>query len=188
MHRSSTDGKPPSPSPAEHHYAGPSRVNWLPCEPGASSRSLHSPQRRLSMHAHPLGRSASSPTLPLWPAAPRIYSHPSMSSHRSLQLDRLYAERPVESEDSLALLHLQPLSPIIEQTQLGGTRRTRKTSSVNESPLTPETPASLDHGAYHIHAFCWQLLLMFVTHRRSRVHLLCISETTSETLSLASVF
>ncbi|THH17296.1 hypothetical protein EW146_g3500 [Bondarzewia mesenterica] len=57
-----------------------------------------------------------------------------------------FDDRPTESNDSLTLLHLKPLSPIIEQAQLVGDQRDRRVSPVNLSPLTPGTPASLDHG------------------------------------------
>ncbi|THH12489.1 hypothetical protein EW146_g7643 [Bondarzewia mesenterica] len=129
-----------------HHYARPSRINWLPCNSGSSSKSLHAPRHPTTVyaHAHPLGRSISSPVLPSWPAAgSRIYRHASVSSNRSLQLDMPFDDRPTESNDSLTLLHLKPLSPIIEQAQLVGDRRDSSLRTVGTGPAPTLPPLDL---------------------------------------------
>ena len=131
-------------SPAsEHHYAGPSRVNWLcnAATPSPTSPSPLGPKRPPSALA--IGRSISSPSpLSSLTGRSRIYRHPALSSNRSLQIDMSYygCGRSAQPEDNAP----KPLTPIIEQVYHPVERR--RSPGAN-SPMTPGTPASLDQGA-----------------------------------------
>jgi hypothetical protein len=135
-------------SPAsEHHYAGPSRVNWLCNSPTSSPTTPLVPKRPPSALA--LGRSLSSPS-PLSPhtASSRMYRHPALSSNHSLQLDmsRYGCSRSAQSAESATPLP-KPLTPIIEQVYHPAEQRRSPERDSPMTPGTPGTPASFDQGA-----------------------------------------
>jgi len=135
-------------SPAsEHHYAGPSRVNWLCNAATPSPTSPLGPKRPPSALA--IGRSLSSPSpLNSLTGRSRIYRHPALTSNRSLQLDMSYygCDRSAQPEDNAAVAP-KPLTPIIEQVYHPVERRRSPGANSPMTPGTPGTPASLDQGA-----------------------------------------
>ncbi|KAA1471954.1 hypothetical protein DENSPDRAFT_838064 [Dentipellis sp. KUC8613] len=128
----------------EHRYAGPSRINWI-CNMAPGTPSPVSPVElpRRPPFAHILGRSVSSPSPLSERASTYPYTHPTIQSNPSLQLDTVARRQAAEIEDNLTLLHIKPLSPIMERSHAGGGRWTSPTEG---SPSSPGTPASYDIG------------------------------------------
>ncbi|TFY70280.1 hypothetical protein EVG20_g2717 [Dentipellis fragilis] len=138
----SAKSRPEHSSSNEHRYAGPSRINWI-CNMAPGTPSPVSPVElpRRPPFAHILGRSVSSPSPLSERASTYPYTHPTIQSNPSLQLDTVARRQAAEIEDNLTLLHIKPLSPIMERSRGG-----RWISPIEGSPSSPGTPASYDIG------------------------------------------